>query len=182
MTVQVRVGPFERHRVSAPDNAAARSLLGLPDAPTIVAVGPFDDPEHTGQLAGALAALRRRCEARLVFPGVDVVRKHRWSDLIAAADVVVPSTTTGSRALLDVMALGRAMVAPANPATVRLVVPASAGLVYRPGDTTGMAAALLRLLTTPSLCHGMACRAREVARRHHLEHVRKNRDEGSEYD
>jgi glycosyltransferase involved in cell wall biosynthesis len=141
--------------------------------PTIVAVGPFDDPQHTDQLTGAVMAVQRRCEAQLVFLGVDVVRKHRWSDLIAAADVVVPSATTGSRALLDVMAVGRPLVAPANPATVQLVVPASAGLVYRPGDVSGMTAALLRLLTTPALCHGMACRACEVARRHHLQHITK---------
>ena len=46
--------------------------------------------------------------------------------------------------------------------------PTSAGLVYRPGDVSGMAAALLRLLTSPALRHGMASRAGEVARRHHL--------------
>jgi glycosyltransferase involved in cell wall biosynthesis len=182
MTMQVHARPIARRRVFTPGAGPARSRLGLPDVPTVVAIGPFDDLEHTDQLTSALAALRRRCEAQLVFPGVDVVRKHRWSELIAAADVVVPTTATGSRALLDVMALGRPMVAPANPATVQLVVPASAGLVYRPGDTTGMAAALLRLLTTPSLRHGIACRAVEVARRHQLEHVTNKCDEGSEYD
>jgi glycosyltransferase involved in cell wall biosynthesis len=173
MTVQVHARPIARRRVSTLGAGPARSLLGLPDVPTVVAVDPFDDLEHTGQLTSALAAVRRRCEAQLVFLGGDVVRKHRWSDLIAAADVVVPTTTTGSRALLDVMALGRPVVAPANPATVRLVVPASAGLVYRQDDVSGMSVALLRLLTTPALCHGMACRAVEVARRHHLEHITK---------
>jgi glycosyltransferase involved in cell wall biosynthesis len=181
MTVQVQVGPFARRRVFTPDIVAARSLLGLPDVPTVVAVGPFDDLEHTGQLTGALAALRLRSEAQLVFLGGNVDGSG-WSELIAAADVVVPTTATGSRALLDVMALGRPMVAPANPATVQLVVPASAGLVYRQGDTSAMASALLRLLTTPSLRHGMACRAVEVARRHQLEHVTNKCDEGSEYD
>ena len=67
--------------------------------------------------------------------------------------------------LLDVLSAGRPVVAPVDPTTVRLVVQASAGLVYRPGDVSGMAAALLRLLTTPTLRHGMACRAIEVARR-----------------
>jgi glycosyltransferase involved in cell wall biosynthesis len=180
MTAQVQAQPIRQNRVSTLGTIAARSLLGLPDVPTIIAVGPFDDLQHTDQLTGAFAAVQLRCEAQLVFLG-DVVRKHRWSDLIAAADVVVPSTTTGSSALLDVMAVGRPILAPANPATVQLVVPASAGLVYRPGDTSGMAAALLRLLTTPALRHGMACRAREVARRQRLEYITKNRDEGNEY-
>jgi hypothetical protein len=114
MTAQVQARPIERRRVSTPGTAAARSRLGLPDVPTIVAIGPFDDPQHTNQLTGALAALRLRCQAQLVFLGGDV-DGSRWSDLIAAADVVVPSSTTGSRALLDVMTLGRPVVAPANP-------------------------------------------------------------------
>jgi glycosyltransferase involved in cell wall biosynthesis len=93
--------------------------------------------------------------------------QHPWSDLIAAADVVVPSIASGASTLLQVMATGRPVVAPVSPTTMRLVVPATAGLVYRPGDVSAMAGALLRLLTTPALRHGMACRAREVARRHH---------------
>jgi glycosyltransferase involved in cell wall biosynthesis len=181
MTAPLQPQPIGWRWVSTLGTVEARSLLGLPDVPTIVAVGPFDDPQHTDQLAGAFTAVQRRCKAQLVFLGIDTVRKHRWSDLIAAADVVVPSTTTGSRALLDVMAVGRPVVAPANPATVQLVVPASAGLVYRQGDMSGMSAALLRLLTTSALRHGMACRAREAAQRHHLEHITKNRDDGHEY-
>jgi glycosyltransferase involved in cell wall biosynthesis len=83
--------------------------------------------------------------------------------------------------LLEVLAVGRAVVAPINPATIRLVVPASAGLVYRPGDVSGMAAALLRLLTSPALRHGMACRAGEVARRHQLQKRLQQSDEGNRY-
>jgi glycosyltransferase involved in cell wall biosynthesis len=83
--------------------------------------------------------------------------------------------------LLEVLAVGRAVVAPINPATIRLVVPASVGLVYRPGDVSGMAAALLRLLTTPALRHGMACRAGEVARRHQLQKRLQQSDEGNRY-
>jgi hypothetical protein len=180
MTAQVEAQPIAQRWVSTLSTATARSRLGLPDVPTIVAIGPFDDVQHTDQLTGALATLRLRCRAQLVFLGSEV-DGSRWSDLIAAADVVLPSSTTGSRALLDVMALGRPVIAPANPATVQLVVPASAGLVYRQGDMSGMVAALVRLLTTPTLRHGMGCRAREVAQRHHLEHITKNRDEGNEY-
>jgi glycosyltransferase involved in cell wall biosynthesis len=180
VTAQVLGRPIERRWVSTPGTAAARSRVGLLDVPTIVAIGPFDDLEHTDQLTGALAALRLRCEAQLVFLGSEV-DGSRWSDLITAADVVVPSTTTGSRALLDVMTLGRPVVAPANPATVRFVVPASAGLVYRQGDVSAMSGALLRLLTTPALRHGMGCRACEVAWRCHLEHITNKCDEGSEY-
>jgi glycosyltransferase involved in cell wall biosynthesis len=85
----------------------------------------------------------------------------------------------GQVSLLDVLSACRPVVAPIDPTTVRLVVPTSAGLVYRPGDVSGMAAALLRLLTTPALRHGMACRAGEVARRHPLQKRLQQSDEGN---
>ncbi len=177
---------------SPQDSAVARSLLGLADLPTVVALGPFDDLAHAEQLAAAFTAVRRRCNAQFVLLGtgahraeivrrtfsqgarrsVRVVPENRWADLIWAADLVVPSTASGLRRLLEVLAAGRPVVAPVNPTTVRVVVPSSAGLVYRPGDVSGMAGALLRLLTTPSLRHGMSCRAREVARRHHTRQIR----------
>ncbi len=177
---------------SPQDSAVARSVLGLADLPTVVALGPFDDLAHAEQLAAAFTAVRRRCNAQFVLLGtgahravivrrtfsqgarrsVHVVPENRWADLIWAADLVVPSTASGLRRLLEVLAAGRPVVAPVNPTTVRVVVPSSAGLVYRPGDVSGMAGALLRLLTTPSLRHGMACRAQEVARRHHTRQIR----------
>jgi glycosyltransferase involved in cell wall biosynthesis len=169
----------------------ARSLIGLPGLPTIVAMGPFDDRQEAEELADAFTAVRRHCVAQLVLFGTGpqrttAVRRAfahgvgahvhplrnfpagRWSDVLAAADVVVPSTELGPMNLLDVMSACRPVVAPIDPTTMRLVVPTSAGLVYRPGDVSGMAAALLRLLTTPALRHGMACRAGEVALRNPL--------------
>ena len=173
------------------DPVIARSLIGLPSLPTIVAMGPFDDRSEAEELAEAFAAVRRHCVAQLVLFGTGpqrttIVRRAfahgvgsnvhplrnfpagRRSDVIAAADVVVPSTASGSMCLLDVLSACRPVVAPIDPTTMRLVVPTSAGLVYRPGDVSGMASALLRLLTTPALRHGMACRAGEVALRHPL--------------
>ena len=186
------------------DPMVARSLIGLAGLPTIVALGPFDDRPHAEQLAAAFTTVRRHCKAQLVLLGcgpqrTTVVRRAyardvganvqplrdfplgRWSDVVRAADVVLPSTATGSMELLEVLAVGRAVVAPINPATIRLDVPASVGLVYRPGDVSGMAAALLRLLTTPALRHGMACRAAEVARRHQLQKRLQQSDEGNRY-
>jgi glycosyltransferase involved in cell wall biosynthesis len=179
---------------------AARSIVGIAGRPTIVAVGPFDDHAHAEQLAAAFATVRLRCDAQLVLLGtgahrvtvmrqtfaqgvgtsVHVVRDlaaDRWPYLIAAADVVVPSPATASTMLLDVLGVGRPVVASAEPAIVRVVVPASAGLIYRRGYVPGMAGALLRLLTTPALRHGMGCRARQVARRHHLQRIALQRTE-----
>jgi glycosyltransferase involved in cell wall biosynthesis len=184
------------------DRVIARSMIGLARLPTIVATGPFDDRFHAEQLAAAFATVRRRCRVQLVLFGTGphrttVVRRAfeqgvgadvhllrgvpagRWSNVAAAADVVVPSPALGQVSLLDVLSACRPVVAPIDPTTVRLVVPTSAGLVYRPGDVSGMAAALLRLLTTPALRHGMACRAGEVARRHPLQKRLQQSDEGN---
>jgi glycosyltransferase involved in cell wall biosynthesis len=173
------------------DPVVARSLIGLPSRPTIVAMGPFDDRSEAEELAEAFTAVRRRCVAQLVLFGTGpqrttAVRRAfaqgvgsdvhplrnfpagQWSDVLASADVVVPNTASGSMSLLNVLSACRPVVAPLDATTMRLVVPTSAGLVYRPGDVSGMAAALLRLLTTPALRHGMACRAGEVAMRHPL--------------
>jgi glycosyltransferase involved in cell wall biosynthesis len=186
--------------VSALNPVTARSLVGLAGRPTIVAMGPFDDHAHAEQLAAAFTTVASRCSAQLVLLGtgphratvmrrtfahgvgssVHAVRDlpaDRWPLLIAAADVVVQSPAAASIALLDVLSIGRPVVAPAEPAIVRVVVPASAGLVYRTGDVAGMAEALLRLLTTPALRQGMGCRARQVARRHHLQRMALQRSE-----
>jgi glycosyltransferase involved in cell wall biosynthesis len=172
----------------------ARSVVGLPGIPTIVAIGPFDDGQHAEQLAAAFTLVRRRCQVQLVLAGngmhrttvmkrtlalgvrrsVHVQRDlsgDRWADLIAAADVVVPSVAAGPIALLDVLAAGRPVVTQANPAVVQLIVPSSAGLVYRAGDVSAMARALLRLLANPTMRTGMGCRAAEVARRYHWQRI-----------
>ena len=176
-------------RVSPHDPIVARSVLGLPGLPTIVAIGPFDDRKHGEQLAAAFSMVRRRCQVQLVLLGTGIERAtimrktlaqgfrtsvhverdltgERRADLIAAADVVVPGVVAGPITLLDVLAAGRPVVVPADPVAVQLVVPASAGLVYRPGDVPAMARALLRLLASPALRTGMGCRASEVARRY----------------
>jgi glycosyltransferase involved in cell wall biosynthesis len=174
------------------DPVDARSLLGLTGLPTIVATGPFDDRVHAQQLAAAFVTVRRHCEVQLVLLGTGAQRTivlrrtaaegfassvhvasdscdYRWSDLVAAADLVVLGSSSGIATLLDVLAAGRPVVAPADPATVQLVVPGIVGLVYQPGDVSGMAEALLRLVKTPVLRRGMGGRARQVVRRHHRE-------------
>jgi glycosyltransferase involved in cell wall biosynthesis len=179
-------------RISPHDPMVARSRVGLAGLPTIVAIGPFDDRAHAEQLAAAFTMVRRRCQVQLVLLGTGIQRAtimrrtlaqgvrtsvhverdltgERWADLIAAADVVVPSVVAGPITLLDVLAAGRPVVAPGAPAAVQLVVPTSVGLIYRPGDVPAMARALLRLLASPALRTGMGCRASEVARRHHLQ-------------
>jgi glycosyltransferase involved in cell wall biosynthesis len=170
------------------DPVAARSQVGLAEMPTIVATGPFDDLSHAEEVADAFTMVRQCHATQLVLLGtgrqrtavfrrtfalgvgadVHLVRAmpaSRWSDVVAAADVVVPGIASHRANLLDVLAVGRPVVAPVNPATVGLVLPTSAGLIYQAGDVPALAAALLRLLTSPALRYGMGCRAAEVARR-----------------
>jgi glycosyltransferase involved in cell wall biosynthesis len=177
-----------------PDIQEDADLTGLT---TIAAIGPFDDHAHAQQLASAFITVRRHCEVQLVLIGagrqrtavkrrtsaqgvgssVHVVSDscdYRWSDLVAAADLVVLGSSSGTATLLDVLAAGRPVVAPAHPATVQLVLPGIVGLVYQPGDASAMAEALLRLVTAPVLRRGMGGRARQVARRHHRERHRAN--------
>ncbi|MDT5011589.1 MAG: hypothetical protein QOH57_3206 [Mycobacterium sp.] len=178
----------------ASDPSAARTDLGLADLPTIVAIGPFDDVTHAHHLAAAFTILQRTCRAQLVLLGTGAhrtaalravprgaaTRVHLldtspallWSDVISAADLVVLSAASGPRALLDVLAAGRAVVAPMDPMTARLVVPSSAGLVYHQGDVSALTSSIKRLMTIPPLRDGMACRAGAVARRRQLDRAR----------
>jgi glycosyltransferase involved in cell wall biosynthesis len=189
-------------RISPHDPIVARSVVGLPDLPTIVATGPFDDRAYAEQLAAAFTMVRRRCQVQLVLLGTGTQRTtvlrrtlaqgvrtsvhverdltgERWADMIAAADVVVPSVAAGPITLLDVLAAGRPVVAATEPAAVQLVVPASVGLVYRPGDVSGMARALLRLLLSPEFRSGMGCRAREVALRYQSQRMTHQRTDNT---
>jgi glycosyltransferase involved in cell wall biosynthesis len=193
--------PVAQRPVTPLDPMDARSLVGLDDLPTIVAIGPFDDRTHADQLAASFIGVRAHCKAQLVLVGTGVqcttVEKSaaaagfgtdvhgvrnapgdQWSKLVAAADLVVLSSPT-STTLLDVLAAGRPVIAPDDPATVQLVVTGIAGLVYRPGDVSGMEKALLRLLMTPVLRRGMGGRATQIARRQRVEtSIRSRVEEG----
>ncbi|HET7740424.1 MAG TPA: hypothetical protein VFL67_07250 [Mycobacterium sp.] len=105
---------------------------------------------------------------------------HANIPTIAAADVVVLGSSSGSTTLLDVLAAGGPVVAPADAETVPLVVPAIAGIVYRPSDVVGLETALLRLLTTPVLRRGMGGRARHVACRHRIESMGSTTSSGQQ--
>ena len=132
---------IERRPYTPPEPMVARSLLGLASLPTIVAIGPFDDLVQAHQLAAAFTVVQRSCRAQLVLLGAGAQRAatrravprsagprvhtfdqpsaRLWSDVVAAADVVVLGIASGSMTLLNVLAAGRPVVAPADPATVR---------------------------------------------------------------
>ena len=150
-------------------------LLGVGIALTVTACSDPYNPNQRAVGGGLLGAGAGAAIGGLAGGGVYVVGDsgdYRWSDLVAAADLVVLGNSSGTATLLNVLAAGRPVVAAADAMTVQLGVPAIVGLIYQPGDVSGMAEALLRLATTPVLRRGMGGRARQVARRHHLENPR----------
>jgi glycosyltransferase involved in cell wall biosynthesis len=186
------VSMIHRHRTVRGDTASGRSLVGVPDLTTVVAIGPFDDREHAQELAAMFTDVQPKCRTQLVLLGrgtcrslvvrraaeralqvrlvlIDECAGQRRSDLLATADLVIPSPDSAPSALVEVMAAGRAVVASASPATAQLVMPHSAGLLYRPGDVSAMTAAVVRLLSHPELRRQMGSRASQVARDHRLQ-------------
>jgi glycosyltransferase involved in cell wall biosynthesis len=166
----------------------------VPELATIVAAGPFDDLEHAQQLAAMFTRVQQTCQTRMVLLGegarrslvvrraaerrlqtrlvlVDDCAGPQRSDLLATADLVIPSPASTLSALEETMAAGRAVVAAASPATAQLVMPYSAGLLYAPGDISAMTAAVVRLLVHPELRDQMGIRASHVARDHRLQQL-----------
>ena len=179
--------PSVNHGGRRERNEAARARLsfGLPELPTIAAVGPFDDLGHAQRLAAMFTAVQQSCRAQILLLGAgtrrDVVEQRavehqlktrllvedcsgqRRSQLLAAAELVILSPASGPATVIEVMAAGRALVAAANPVTAQLLMPCSAGLLYRPGDGSSMTAAVVRLLTNADLRMQMGSRASQVA-------------------
>jgi glycosyltransferase involved in cell wall biosynthesis len=167
------------------ESARARLSFGLPELPTIAAAGPFDDMGHAQRLAAMFTAVQQSCRAQILLLGAGTRRSvveqraaehqlkkrlfaedcsgQRRSQLLAAADLVILSPASGPGTVIEVMAAGRALVAPANPVTAQLLMPCSAGLLYRPGDGSAMTAAVVRLLTHAELRMEMGSRASQVA-------------------
>jgi len=172
----------------------SRSTASVPKLATIVAAGPFDDLEHAQQLAAMFTRVQQTCQTRMVLLGegarrslvvrraaerrlqtrlvlVDDCAGPQRSDVLATADLVIPSPASTLSALEETMAAGRAVVASASPATAQLVMPYSAGLLYAPGDISAMTAAVVRLLSHPELRDQMGIRASHVARDRRLQQL-----------
>ena len=86
---------------------------------------------------------------RVVFLG----QRDDVPALLAASDgFVLPSRFEGtSLALLEAMALGKPVIASAVPGTDEVVIDGESGLLVRPGDADGLAAALRRIAGAPEL-------------------------------
>jgi glycosyltransferase involved in cell wall biosynthesis len=95
---------------------------------------------------------------RVVFLG----QRDDVPALLAACDAfVLPSRFEGtSLALLEAMALGKAVIASAIPGTDEIVIDGKSGLLVRSGDSDELAAALRRIAAAPVLREQLGAAAR----------------------
>ena len=164
------------------ERRAARTRLGLSDAPLAVCVGRLSRQKGQDLLLDAWPAVRAQVpeaelaligsgedrealEARAV-PGVAFAgERDDVPDWLAAADVVVNSSRWEgmSLAIVEAMARGRSVVA-TDVAGSREAVGDEAGAIVPPEDAAALAAELAKRLADPALreAEGHAARARAV--------------------
>jgi glycosyltransferase involved in cell wall biosynthesis len=121
-----------------------------------------------GLFRNAEAEIRSLCERLELEDVVHFLGHVRNVDeyLLAADLFVLPTRTEGmSNALVEAMAAGTAIVTTDIPANQDLMEHGVNGLLVRPDDAVGLAAAISRLLADPPLAGRLARSAREKAER-----------------
>lgn len=115
------------------------------------------------------AALRQRVESlgmkhQIVFPGVI----DSTADVLHVADLfVLPSLSEGlSISLLEAMASFLPIVATDIPANRAVITHQTSGILFPPGDTQALAAAIIRLWDNPNLARRFAEAAQIRVRSH----------------
>ena len=176
----------ERFRVRE-ERAVAKARLGVPtDRPLIGTVGRLEARKGTATLIEAAARLRQKRAAdvtvalvgdgplrgelvslveRLGIAGHVLMLGDRSDvrDVLSALDVfVLPSRTEGmSNALLEAMAMERAVVATAVGGNVEVVAHEKSGLLVPSEDVEGTANAIARLIDHPEVAAGLGAAARQ---------------------
>jgi glycosyltransferase involved in cell wall biosynthesis len=147
--------PKKGHRVLL---AAARYVVDRVPAVRFLVVG-------SGPLAEDLATLARRSglDGQVVFTGL----RDDATALIGAADVFVLSSLHEGLpvALLEAMALGRAVVATRVGGVPEVVAHGETGVLVEPGDPQALAASILQLLHDDRLRDRLGRQARAQAQR-----------------
>jgi len=169
---------------------AVRAAWGVPqDAPAVGIVGRLSRQKGHRALFDAMPAIWQQhpdthlviigageleAELRASATAIDahqrirfVGQQHHMPAALAVLDVVaLPSLYEGMPfALLEAMAMARAVLATAVDGTVELVAHEHSGLLVVPGDHTALVAGLLRLLADQALRErlGQAARVRVLA-------------------
>jgi glycosyltransferase involved in cell wall biosynthesis len=167
------------------DRAAARRVLGLPDAPSVVCIGRLSEQKGQDLLLDAWSiVLASRPDARLYFvgdgpdratleernlPGVHLLgRRDDVPTWLAATDLVaMPSRWEGcSLAMLEALARGRSVVA-SDVSGAREAIADDAGSVVPIGDVHALASAIAERLGDPELTEGEGRAGRRRAEESH---------------
>jgi glycosyltransferase involved in cell wall biosynthesis len=139
--------------------AAARLALRYPSARFLIAGEPAHDDSGYGVSLARLAA-RLGIGDRVIFAGL---RADVPALLAASTVAVMPSLNEAlSNVLLESMAAGVPTVATRVGGTPEAVVDGVTGLLVPPGDAPALAAAVGRVLESPTLAHRLGRAAREV--------------------
>lgn len=191
----VSCGVDVHHFRPRPDQAVmARSVLGVPDLPTVGYVGRLDAEKRLEDLVRAVALLVADQPVQLVMAGtgsqlgklrhlagtagvagsvhfLGYVPDSMLVDVYTAADVFcMPGVAElQSIATLEAMASGLPVVLADAVALPHLVSSGQNGYLYRPGDVTGLADKLRTVLSSPGLRSAMGVTSRLMAERHAVE-------------
>ena len=178
----------------APDRAAAKRELGLPDAPVILSARGLAPVYNPDVVLAAFELLReRRPDAVLLLkhmgagepelgslpPGVQVVGNvpyERLADYFRAADVCVsvPRSDSSPRSVWEAMACGCPCVLSDLPWTRELIEDGRHALLVS-SEAEATAGSLERVLTDPALAARLRAEGRGLVERHHDRNVEMDR-------
>ena len=161
----------------AKEGGVRRQLGGRDDEVLVTCVARLVERKGHDDLIRASAGLR------LLFVGDGPYRRRLegrgailagWRgdipDVLAASDIVALPSRFGEgcpNAVLEAMAAGKPVVATRAGGTPEVVVDGETGLLVRPGDVEGLAAALQRLAADPALRRRMGSAGQARAKERH---------------
>ena len=144
--------------------AARRLAREFPRAGFLVVGGDIYDSGGEAGYGEGLSRLARQAglEDRVLFTGFqsEIAPWYRALDVVVNASV---KPEPFGRTLLEAMACGRAVVGPRAGGVPEVVRHEENGLLYEMGQSEGLAAAVRRLLCSPSLRTGLGNAGRETA-------------------
>jgi glycosyltransferase involved in cell wall biosynthesis len=188
--VHVQHMPIRPFTTETADCYRLRQTLELgPNEKVVLSVGRLSREKGHIDLLRAFAEIRERNAMRLIFVGdgpekstlEQACQRHRLEKTVlfvghqndvkpfyGIADIfALPSYTEGSpNVLLEAMAAGVPVVATKVGGIPELVDNDKSALLVRSGDTTGLAAAILRLLEDEAVGRRLTASAREVVEKH----------------
>ncbi|GAB7192655.1 hypothetical protein NUM3379_33640 [Kineococcus sp. NUM-3379] len=178
----------------AVSGAEFRARLGMDDRPTITFVGRLDAEKNVDQLVRALPLVRRSVDAQLLVVGTGHERENlarlaadsgagehvtfagfvsdeNLPAAYAASDVAVNPGTAELQSIvtLEAMATGKPVVGANARALPLLVHDGVNGHLFEPGDVTGLAGALTRILTDDALRRRMGAESLRIVSDHDID-------------